>query len=205
MFDRFHDECGVFGSRATRRPPGWLPRPVRAAAPRPGERRHRLGGRHPPAGVTRHGVRGRRLRRGRARPPRRDAGHRPREVLDRRGEQARQRAAHPHRLRARPDRHLSQRQPGQRDELRESLVRQGSIFQTSSDTEVILHLYARSKAGPVDEALVESLSRSGVPSRSRCSPATRSSPYATPTASARWRSGGSARPGSSVPRRAPST
>ncbi|HWK11104.1 MAG TPA: class II glutamine amidotransferase, partial [Vicinamibacterales bacterium] len=29
-------------------------------------------------------------------------------------------------------------------ELRDQLVRDGSIFQTSSDTEVILHLYARS-------------------------------------------------------------
>ena len=31
-------------------------------------------------------------------------------------------------------------------ELRDELVREGSIFQTSSDTEVVLHLYARSKA-----------------------------------------------------------
>jgi amidophosphoribosyltransferase len=42
-------------------------------------------------------------------------------------------------------------------ELREELVRDGAIFQTSSDTEVVLHLYARSKAPTVEEALVESI------------------------------------------------
>jgi amidophosphoribosyltransferase len=44
-------------------------------------------------------------------------------------------------------------------ELRDELVRNGSIFQTGSDTEVVLHLYAKSKAGSVEDALVESMSQ----------------------------------------------
>src|SRR5215510_9883563 len=43
-------------------------------------------------------------------------------------------------------------------ELKDHLVRLGSIFQTSSDTEVILHLFARSRAATVEDAIIESIS-----------------------------------------------
>jgi amidophosphoribosyltransferase len=44
-------------------------------------------------------------------------------------------------------------------ELREELGRGGAIFQTSSDSEIILHLYARSRAAHVEDAVVESLAQ----------------------------------------------
>jgi len=44
-------------------------------------------------------------------------------------------------------------------ELRDRLVRDGSIFQTNSDTEVVLHLYARSREHTVEDALAESIAQ----------------------------------------------
>jgi amidophosphoribosyltransferase len=44
-------------------------------------------------------------------------------------------------------------------ELRDDLVQQGSIFQSNSDTELILHLYARSRARGVEDAIVESVAQ----------------------------------------------
>src|SRR5204863_7986224 len=44
-------------------------------------------------------------------------------------------------------------------ELREALVRSGAIFQTNSDTEVVVHLFARSREEGVEAAVVDAISQ----------------------------------------------
>ena len=86
-------------------------------------------------------------------------------------------------------------------EIRDELVRQGSIFQTNSDTEVVLHLFARSqarrrrrRAGRVDRQADRRLL---VRVHHQ---ATGWSRRAIRTASGRWRSAASATAGSCAPR-----
>ncbi len=44
-------------------------------------------------------------------------------------------------------------------EVRDALVRDGAIFQTSSDTEVVVHLFARSKTDGPESAIVDAISQ----------------------------------------------
>jgi amidophosphoribosyltransferase len=44
-------------------------------------------------------------------------------------------------------------------ELRDALVRAGAIFQTDSDTEIVVHLFARSREEGVDAAVIDAISQ----------------------------------------------
>ncbi len=44
-------------------------------------------------------------------------------------------------------------------ELRDALIREGAIFQTSSDTEVVVHLFARSRKASPEAAIVDAISQ----------------------------------------------
>lgn len=44
-------------------------------------------------------------------------------------------------------------------EVRDALVREGAIFQTNSDTEVVVHLFARAKADGSEAAIIEAISQ----------------------------------------------
>jgi amidophosphoribosyltransferase len=45
------------------------------------------------------------------------------------------------------------------NEIKDRLRSQGAIFQTNSDTEVVLHLYARSQAGTLADSLIEAVAQ----------------------------------------------
>jgi amidophosphoribosyltransferase len=45
------------------------------------------------------------------------------------------------------------------NEVRDALVRQGAIFQTTSDSEVVVHLFARSREDTVEKAIVDAVSQ----------------------------------------------
>ena len=85
--------------------------------------------------------------------------HRTRPLFDRRWEPAPERSTLRRALlRGRPgDR--AQRQPDQCDRPEIRLVREGAIFQTTSDSEVIVHLIARSRHHGVDAQIDDALSQ----------------------------------------------
>ena len=89
----------------------------------------------------------------------RSSRHRPHALFDRGRKQAVERAADPDRLRARPDGVCHNGNIVNANEIKHRLVSQGSIFQTNSDTEVMVHLYARSQAVNFADALVESVAQ----------------------------------------------
>ena len=162
--------------------------PLRAPAPRPGVGRHRLLGRPADARRARHGSRRRRLQRAQCSqrlPGARAIGH------TRYSTAGKSVIANAQPIVVKtsmgPLGHRPQRQPGQRRRAaRSAWRREGSIFQTTSDTEVILHLMARNpqrRRGRV--AAARRSARCAAPTRSSCSPTTRWSRRATRTASGR--------------------
>jgi amidophosphoribosyltransferase len=70
--------------------------------------------------------------------------------------------------------------------LRRNLVRDGAIYQSTSDTEVLLHLVARSRKSKFIERFIDALRRSRAPTPSSASPTRSWSARAIRSASARW-------------------
>ncbi len=93
-----------------------------------------------------HGPRLRDLHRRRPRQAARPPRHRPHALLHHRRLRAAERAAHLGRIDQGPHRHRAQRQPDQPRHARKArLERDGAIFQTTSDSEIIVQLIAHSK------------------------------------------------------------
>jgi amidophosphoribosyltransferase len=102
-------------------------------------------------------VGGRRLQPGAAPPPAGSSRHRPRAVLDGRQLEFAKRAADhgddgPGPIAIAHNGNLTNA-----DTLRREMERDGAIFQSNSDTEVILHLLARAPAGPLEEQIAHAL------------------------------------------------
>jgi hypothetical protein len=107
----------------------------------------------------RHGARPQCLHRpdpARSRGPHR---HRPHPLFHHRLLQHPERPTPGRQLRPRPDRHRPQRQPHQRRQLREELEEKGSIFQTTVDSEIILHLMAQPPVNGEPNSLATALRR----------------------------------------------
>ena len=159
MVDKFKDECGVFGIYGHPEASKLTYLGLYALQHRGQESAgHRVGRWHADPRVEGDGVRQRSVRRRHDRAAARSAGRRARPLLNRWREPAGQRAADRRRQRswpASPSAHNGNLVNA--GEVRDALVRDGAIFQTNSDTEVVVHLFARAKADGAEAAIVEAL------------------------------------------------
>ena len=159
--DHFHDHCGVFGDfRPSRSGQADLSRPLRAAASRAGIGRHRFDRRHRTSTSTKRWARCRKFSRPKC------IAHLPGAAAI--GHTRYSTAGDTSLINAQPiviDCNKGKLALGHNGnltnalELRRKLEHRGSIFQTTSDTEVIVHLMARSAARNLPGALADALNQ----------------------------------------------
>ena len=134
------------------------PWPSCPAAQRPGIRRHRRLRRDtvpcPPQSRPRLGGL---LEPGQHRNAHRPCGHRPQPLRDLGRNRAAQRAAHLRRNRTGGLAIAHNGNLTNAHQVRKELVRRGAIFQSTSDTEIIVHLVALSSHGDIPDRLVDAL------------------------------------------------